>query len=108
MDRLRSNWVRILISSNFDCNFTQMCFPSRIYLLSFSFRGRNPTPDSSLLPKWEEVKRFPIDFYRIGNFHFENKPTFGMESGGLFDDRMKFWKELGAHLPAKHFHKDEL
>lgn len=25
---------------------------------------------------------------------------FGMESGGLFEDRAQFWRDLGAHLPT--------
>lgn len=67
---------------------------------------RNPTPKSSHLPKWEKANGFPLNFYRIGNWNFEAKAMFGMENDGLFEDRSKFWRELGAFLPAST--KDEL
>lgn len=69
---------------------------------------RNPTPESSYLPKWEKTNGFPLNFYRIGNWNFETKPMFGMEDDGLFEDRAKFWRELKAFLPASHTIKDEL
>lgn len=33
---------------------------------------------------------------------------FGNENGGLFEERAKFWRELGAHLPAAKNKNDEL
>lgn len=71
------------------------------------FRFRNPTPESSYLPKWEKAETFPVSYFRIGNFHFEGKPTFGMDSGWIFD-RIKFWREIDPHLPTNHLRKDEL
>lgn len=60
---------------------------------------RNPTPDSILLPNWEETREFPVNYYRLGNFDFESKPMFGMENGGIFEDRTKFWRHLyGAKM----------
>lgn len=63
---------------------------------------RNPTPESSNLPKWQTANEVPVNYYRIGRLHFESKPLFGMESGGLFDERTKFWRELGANKPTNH------
>lgn len=85
---------------------------SAVFIL-IAFNGfyrpfRNPTPKSSYLPKWKKLKEFPINYYRIGNLNFENKPMFGNEYGGMFEDRAKFWRELGAHLPAANVKKDEL
>lgn len=71
--------------------------------LSFS----NPTPDSSHLPKWHQVKHFPVNYYRLGNFHFEGKPTFGMENG-IFEDRAKFWRDLGLYSKKKYPSDDQL
>lgn len=69
---------------------------------------RNPTPDSSYLPKWEQTNGFPLNYYRFGNWNFGTKSMFGMENGGLFEDRAKFWRELSAFLPSKHLENDEL
>lgn len=49
-----------------------------------------------------------MNYYRIGNLNFEGKAVFGNEDGGIFEDRAKFWRDLGAHLPAAHTNKDEL
>lgn len=49
-----------------------------------------------------------MNYYRIGNLNFEGKAVFGNEDGGIFEDRAKFWRDLGAHLPAAHTKKDEL
>lgn len=46
------------------------------------------------------MKAFPIDYYRIGNANFDGKPKFGMEYGGLFENRAQFWRTIGANLPA--------
>ena len=70
--------------------------------------NRNPTPESSYLSKWEQTNGFPLNYYRIGNLNFETKSMFGMEFDGLFEDRAKFWGELGAFLPSKHIERDEL
>lgn len=56
---------------------------------------------------WDEINEFPIDYYRIGNYNFEDKSLIGMESGGLFEDRAQFWREINAHLPKTHI-QDEL
>lgn len=41
--------------------------------------------------------------------NFEGKPVFGNENGGMFEERAKFWRDLGAHVPASaHHKKDEL
>lgn len=69
---------------------------------------RNPTPKSSYLPKWEKTKGFPLNFYRIGNWNFDTNSMFGMEDGGLFEERAKFWRELGAFSPVNQMTKDEL
>lgn len=82
-------------------------FTPDTYHDNYIFHCRNPTPNSSRLPKWDELNGFPVNYYRIGNFHFDTKPMFGMESGGIFEDRARFWREIGAHLPA-HSNKDEL
>lgn len=71
------------------------------------FPFRKPTPDSSDLTKWTPTKGFPLDYYRIGHAHDAKKPLLGMETG-LFDNRAEFWRDLGAHLPARHGTKDEL
>ena len=60
------------------------------------------------MPKWDKLNGFPINYYRIGNWHFENKTMFGNENGGILEDRATFWRFLGAHLPAVHLKKDEL
>lgn len=59
---------------------------------------RNPTPASSQLPKWNKALGFPISYYRIGNYHFEDKPMIGMETGGLFEDRAQFWRDIHTNL----------
>lgn len=59
---------------------------------------RNPTPESSLLPKWDKAEQIPVNYYRIGNFHFDEQPLFGMETGGLFEDRAEFWREIQSSL----------
>lgn len=78
----------------------------------FSFSTRNPTPDSSDLPKWETANGFPLKYYRIGNTNHNGKPLFGMEVDGIFHDRATFWREIGAHLPTHSLQysigKDEL
>lgn len=79
----------------------------RFYHVKF-VEYRNPTPDSSYLPKWEQTNRFPLNYYRIGNSNFEGKSMFGMEYDGLFEDRATFWRELGAFLPSEKSSKDEL
>lgn len=68
------------------------------YLFLFNLKLRDPTPSSSYLPKWEKTNGFPLNYYRIGNWHFENSSLFGMENNGLFEDRAKFWRELNAFL----------
>lgn len=60
----------------------------------------NPTPESSPLPKWVETREFPVKYYRLGNLNFDSKPMFGTEKGGIFEERAKFWRELGTHLPS--------
>lgn len=40
--------------------------------------------------------------------NFDGKPLFGNENGGMFEERAKFWRELGAHVPAAQAKKDEL
>lgn len=78
------------------------------FVLTYKFCNRNPTPETSPLPKWETVKGFPVNYYRIGNFHFEDKAMFGMENGGLFEDRTKFWRDLAAFSSANPPNKGEL
>lgn len=80
---------------------------SIIYGCQNFHRFRNPTPDSSPLPKWVETKEFPVNYYRLGNLHFDNKPMFGMESGGIFEDRAAFWRQLYANLLNKKSANDE-
>lgn len=72
------------------------------------FDCRNPTPAMSKLPKWEKADGFPLKYYRIGNSNHNGKPLFGMEVDGIFHDRAKFWREIGAHLPSQDFKRDEL
>lgn len=67
------------------------------------FDCRNPTPELSYLPKWDKVEGFPINYYRIGNFHFEDKPMFGMETGGLFENRAEFWREIRTSYKNETF-----
>lgn len=73
---------------------------------------RNPTPASSNLPKWTPTNRAPVTFYRIGNANYPGKALFGMEDGGIFQDRADFWRHIGAHLPSRDTEtipkKDEL
>lgn len=69
---------------------------------------RNPTPESSDLPKWHTTNDFPVQYYRIGNWNFDNKPMFGMENDGIFHERAEFWRKIQAHLPARSTIKDEL
>lgn len=70
---------------------------------------RNPTPATSSLPKWHEaIQSQPSKYYRIGNLNFQGKPVIGMEYGGLFEDRAKFWRKLAAHLSSNYATKDEL
>lgn len=59
-------------------------------------------PDLKNLPKWEKVSGFPINYYRIGNLNFEAKPTFGMESDGIFENRAEFWRKLETYLYGNH------
>ncbi|XP_031633820.1 venom carboxylesterase-6-like isoform X2 [Contarinia nasturtii] len=65
-------------------------------------RNGNPTPDSSHLPKWTETKELPLNFYRLGNLHFDGKPMFGNENGGIFEERAKFWREINAFTTNKN------
>lgn len=69
---------------------------------------RNPTPESSPLPKWDTTTAFPLNYYRIGNSNFEDKPIVGMEHSGLFENRAKFWRQLLSHVPQQLAKKDEL
>lgn len=72
-----------------------------MFMLAVSRGDRNPTPASSHLPKWEEVNGFPVNYYRIGNSHFEDKAMFGMEDGGIFEDRTEFWREINSLMPEE-------
>lgn len=72
------------------------------------FYFSNPTPESSQLPKWHEAKEFPVNYYRLGNLNFDSKPMFGTEKGGIFEERAKFWRELGTHLLSSKPKKTEL
>lgn len=67
---------------------------------------RNPTPASNELPRWQQASKFPLNYYRIGNLN-EHQPFIAMETG-LYDDRARFWREIGAHSPPKVAAKDEL
>lgn len=33
---------------------------------------------------------------------------FGMEDGGIFQERAEFWRKTGAHLPSQSRIKEEL
>lgn len=57
------------------------------------------TPDSSHFPKWSEVEELPLNYYRLGNLHFDGKTIFGRENGGIFEERAKFWREINAFSP---------
>lgn len=46
--------------------------------------------------------------YRIGNTYFKGNPKFGMEHGGLFEERAKFWRMIGAHSQVDYSVKNEL
>lgn len=87
----------------FNISFSAVLF----HIFLHFFADRNPTPDTSNLPKWHSTQEFPLNYYRIGNTNHDGKPMFGMEEG-LFDDRARFWREIGAHLPARSNAKEEL
>lgn len=69
--------------------------------------SRDPTPSTSGLTKWYPTSQYPLDYYRIGNLHQEHEPIVKMDRG-LFDERARFWRTVGAHLPASHLFKEEL
>lgn len=54
--------------------------------------------ESSQLPQWNQVEGLPANYFRIGNLHFEDQPRFGMENGGIFEDRAQFWREIHSSL----------
>lgn len=68
----------------------------------------NPTPDTTLLPKWEKANGFPLKYYRIGNSNHNGKSLLAMEIDGIFNDRANFWRKIGAHLPRHSLGRDEL
>lgn len=70
-------------------------------------RTGNPNSASSELPKWNQINKFPIDYYRIGNFNFNGKPMFGMDVD-LFENRSIFWRDLGLYSTKKYPSNDEL
>lgn len=89
---------------NFNVSKNQQSF---LYIEYYRFR--NPTPDSSYLPKWNQINHFPINYYRLGNLNFEGRPIIGMENeDGLFEDRAKFWRHLGLHSSLKYPSNEEL
>lgn len=67
----------------------------------------NPTPNTSHLPKWNEAREFPVNYYRFGNLNFEEKPLFGSETGGIFENRAKIWREITKQSNS-NAQKDEL
>lgn len=99
-----SHWIVGKLCTHWVRNFTSIHL-SRVARNNM-FSHRNPTPSSSKLPKWQPTSKFPLNYYRIGNQN-EDKPFIAMETG-LYEDRARFWREIGAHLPANVRQKDEL
>lgn len=65
----------------------------------------NRTPAYNDQTKWTNANRYPVDYFRFGNFNkdtwFNMKNNFngndqwtsGMQNG-MFDDRVNFWRQV--------------
>lgn len=101
MDQFRTIWVSL----------AENCFDSPFIIVIKTiacFVFRNPTPDSSDLPKWDATNAIPANFYRIGNLHYEDRPLIAMETGGFFEERKQLWRDLNIHADADHATNHEL
>ncbi|XP_011185054.2 uncharacterized protein LOC105213718 [Zeugodacus cucurbitae] len=63
-------------------------------------REGNPTPANSNLTPWKPITGYPVNYARLGHKIPEEFTVLQMQHN-MYGDRMNFWRQLKAHIPAE-------